>query len=450
MKKTLVTLLVFVFVIGFAGIAMASSNPFTDVQQGHWAYAAVDKLAADGIVDGYGDGTFRGDRAMTRYEMAQVVAKAMAKSDKANAEDKALIDKLAVEFNDELNNLGVGFSKLEDKTKIGLNYESRLRFAGDNNNASNKQGSGAFDFRQRVYFNGAVNDKTTYAARLTTGDVTFGSGTSAAVSFDRMYFTFSDVIFDKVTLGRFGTLGVTNGLLNGSTGNNDGIKVEKCLGDNAKFTAMFFDVSGNSASNEIGLANIDFKLGDASGLNIGYQTANLKDLTSYNELNGSLKAKSYDVGAFTKLGNVNLTGEYVKTSFADGVAANTGDAKAWAVQLSTGVTPYLYPTYILVDPTKAHSDAFALSYRKVDSGATPVTSAFFPSAPVITGANGDLNKTGLAADNNVKGYYFTYQNVLSKGVVFTAEYQDLKAVTADGDGYFAKDKVYNASFQFFF
>ncbi len=50
---------------------------------------------------------------MTRYEMAQVVAKAMARSGKADAETKALIDKLAVEFAAELNHLGVRVAKLE-------------------------------------------------------------------------------------------------------------------------------------------------------------------------------------------------------------------------------------------------------------------------------------------------------------------------------------------------
>ena len=59
-----------------------------------------------------GDTTFRGNQSITRYEMAQMVAKAMAKTD-VSAADKALIDKLAAEFSDELNNLGVRVSNLE-------------------------------------------------------------------------------------------------------------------------------------------------------------------------------------------------------------------------------------------------------------------------------------------------------------------------------------------------
>ena len=52
----------------------AAENPFSDVPSGHWAYGAVAKLAAEGVIDGYPDGTFKGNKTMTRYEMAQIVA----------------------------------------------------------------------------------------------------------------------------------------------------------------------------------------------------------------------------------------------------------------------------------------------------------------------------------------------------------------------------------------
>ena len=76
MKKSLV--LAMAMALGVTASAYAA-NPFSDVPAGHWAYDSVNKLAAAGIVDGYGDSTFGGDRLMTRYEMAQIVAKAMAK-----------------------------------------------------------------------------------------------------------------------------------------------------------------------------------------------------------------------------------------------------------------------------------------------------------------------------------------------------------------------------------
>ncbi|KUK14444.1 MAG: S-layer protein [bacterium 42_11] len=94
-----------------------ASNPFVDVPLNHWAYDAVSKLAADGIVIGYPDGTFQGTKPITRYEMAMVVARALAKVDetKASKEDLGLLKKLVVEFQDELNALGVKVDGIEER-----------------------------------------------------------------------------------------------------------------------------------------------------------------------------------------------------------------------------------------------------------------------------------------------------------------------------------------------
>ena len=136
MKKTLVSALTTALVVGAASTTFAAANPFSDVPADHWAYDAVSQLAADGVIEGYGDTTFRGNQNITRYEMAQMVAKAMAKSD-VSAADKALIDKLAAEFSDELGNLGVRVNNLErnaDKVKwngvLEYTYTSTRHDAG--------------------------------------------------------------------------------------------------------------------------------------------------------------------------------------------------------------------------------------------------------------------------------------------------------------------------------
>ncbi len=111
MKKTLCSALTTALVVGAASTTFAAANPFSDVPADHWAYDAVSQLAADGVIEGYGDSTFKGNRNITRFEMAQMVAKAMAKS--TSGADKALVDKLAAEFAEELNNLGVRVANLE-------------------------------------------------------------------------------------------------------------------------------------------------------------------------------------------------------------------------------------------------------------------------------------------------------------------------------------------------
>ena len=80
MKKSLASLLTTAFMVGAASTSFAAANPFSDVPAGHWAYDAVTQLAADGVIEGYGDGTFLGNRNITRYEMAQMVAKALARA----------------------------------------------------------------------------------------------------------------------------------------------------------------------------------------------------------------------------------------------------------------------------------------------------------------------------------------------------------------------------------
>ena len=129
MKKTVAAALAAAFVMGTGATTFAAAYPFSDVPAGHWAYQSVAKLAAEGVVEGYGDGTYRGDRNITRYEMAQMVAKAMAKN--PSGASKAELDRLAAEFRDELDALGVRVAELEkyaDKViwqgKIEYTYKS--------------------------------------------------------------------------------------------------------------------------------------------------------------------------------------------------------------------------------------------------------------------------------------------------------------------------------------
>ena len=120
MKKLV---LVLVLVLAFALPALA--NPFVDVPLNHWAYDAVDYLAARGIVIGYPDGTFGGNRTLTRYEFAEATARVMAYvegMDFASAEDVAILEKLAIEFADELASLGVTVADLE--AALGANSEA--------------------------------------------------------------------------------------------------------------------------------------------------------------------------------------------------------------------------------------------------------------------------------------------------------------------------------------
>ena len=134
-KKTLVSAITAALVVGAASTTFAAANPFSDVPADSWAYDAVTTLAADGVIDGYPDGTYKGQNTMTRYEMAQIVARAMAKTDLEKA-DKALVDKLAAEFAEELDNLGVRVADLEKKSdNVKWGGELRYRYYDENHDA---------------------------------------------------------------------------------------------------------------------------------------------------------------------------------------------------------------------------------------------------------------------------------------------------------------------------
>lgn len=78
MKKNFVAQLALIFLLSINTTAFSTANLFADVPAGHWAYNAVTKLVSSGINKGYGDGTFRGDRNITRYEVATMIAKILA------------------------------------------------------------------------------------------------------------------------------------------------------------------------------------------------------------------------------------------------------------------------------------------------------------------------------------------------------------------------------------
>ena len=152
MKKSLV--LAMAMALGVTASAYAA-NPFSDVPAGHWAYDSINKLAAAGVIEGYGDSTFGGDKLMTRYEMAQIVAKAMAKG--------ANVDKLAAEFADELDNLGVRVANLEKKAdNVKITGEIRAHYE-DYKDTANKDNS---KLRSRIWIKGQVNDDWSYTAML--------------------------------------------------------------------------------------------------------------------------------------------------------------------------------------------------------------------------------------------------------------------------------------------
>ena len=253
MKKSLV--LAMAMALGVTASAYAA-NPFSDVPAGHWAYDAVNKLAAAGVVDGYPDGTYGGDKLMTRYEMAQIVAKAMAKG--------ANVDKLAAEFADELDSLGVRVANLEKKSD---NVKITGQFRASYKDVSGDVDGDAGALRTRLWVNGQVNEDWSYTGMFQNTQEIDDADGEDTVELTRAYLE-----------GRLGGLDVTAGRWNEVTftgnvldTNIDGVKVS--YGDKVKV----FGMAAKGADKD----NVKYLTDSEDRLYIAGVTADMGDVDAY-------------------------------------------------------------------------------------------------------------------------------------------------------------------------
>jgi len=152
MSKVLGLLLV-IAVLALAVPALAQS-PFSDVPMDHWAYQAVDTLTKAGLIEGYPDGTFKGNQAMTRYEFAMLIARAMQSKALQGPEGPcgpagapgmgggagltpeqcALLERLKNEFMPELKQLRSDLNDLESRVadlEAKPEYKQKVKVSGD-------------------------------------------------------------------------------------------------------------------------------------------------------------------------------------------------------------------------------------------------------------------------------------------------------------------------------
>ena len=396
MKKSLV--LAMAMALGVTASAYAA-NPFSDVPAGHWAYDSINKLAAAGVIEGYGDSTFGGDKLMTRYEMAQIVAKAMAKG--------ANVDKLAAEFADELDNLGVRVAALEkkaDNVKItGTIKASYASYDGDKlgeGKTTNHQGR----LRSDLWVKGDINDDWTYSAmfrnqQFFTNDK--GNSGEENVAFQRAYVN-----------GKLGGLAVQAGRYNKTdiTGGNihdnrmDGVQVS--YGKDVKLTAGYGKATGVDViageNKDVAYAELGAKLGAVDAFAGYYKFDNL------------LKAADDDAIWTVGLGfdlakDLKLTGTYLRSDVdavtVDNVKYNDVDKDGYVVAMA----------YKGAKAAKAGSWGLNASYY--DQGAGTVVAH---------------TMDGIYFDEGFKGYSVGANYALAKNIVAGVTYYDLESKEAKG------------------
>ncbi|MDR3588485.1 MAG: S-layer homology domain-containing protein [Negativicutes bacterium] len=419
MKKALVVLMVFVFVSSIAGVASAAA--FSDLPANHWAYKAVSELAKAGIVQGDGDGTFRGNRTMTRYEMAMIVANAMTKEDQANAEQKALIEKLAAEFKAELQSLDARLTKVEDNTKVRFSGTQQLFFgttslkAGEGGawGGGSLSNSNWFGERLRLVINTASDDnKFMYYGRAYQTRSNFektASDTSSA-SFDRSVLIANNTFGGTLEVGR-NYMYIGKGAFVGSTGNIDSA-MYKITSGITTFRLAEGNWGGYGGHGEISFAQVSFKP-DAG-----------HDIGAYVFKNTS-NTKIYSVFGLADIGN----GMGLQFEAARNTAAGV-DKSGYIVSLlsnTKGGDMVPQNNWTLVNPKKALDSAWGLSYRHLPDGV---------SGPANIGSGASFttiltDPAGAVANTfdgvNVLGFDYFY--VPYKNLVLQLEYDNIKFIT---------------------
>ena len=307
-----------------------AANPFSDVTPDSWAYQAVSQLANAGIVNGYPDGTFKGQNNITRYEMAQMVAKAMANQDRANAEQQAMINRLADEFSNELNNLGVRVARLEDRVgNVKVTGDARLRYR-DAEHADSK-----FDARARLQFNAKVNDRTDAVVRVASKNFELGdarNGSNVGVSVDRAYVNHKFGERVSVKAGRFNqVLGgglAFDGTFDGAQFNagNDKVNLQaaygymvsgdRSLADGATTPTLTKDANVTNT-----IINLNGKVGKHTMVGGFYDRVNQDTSNGYKNIYGFNANANFD--------KVWVGGEWLKDSHVD-------ESQAWTAGVGFG------------------------------------------------------------------------------------------------------------------
>jgi hypothetical protein len=425
-KKISVVILLLVFILSIVGTVAAAPGPFSDVPANHWSYNAIAKLAQAGIISG-DQGKFMGDKTMTRYEMALIVARAMEHADKADAGNKALIDKLSVEYAAELQNLGVRVSALEtkvNKTQISGDFDMVYNRFDDKINGIDQDNF----YRNQVTINlqQQINDSTSFYARFATrttfggsygtGQAGFGqSGVGSTNGYENLdlYSVKYSVGDWKLNVGRQAVF-LGQGLLL-STGNNvqwddkfDGLVASTKAG-NIDVTALL----GKTTKNEIVLNSapaswyaLDLKDKVSEAVSFGASFARAKDDylsgpgITYDPTVAGPGINYWAVNTAIKAApNFTVTGEYGKSSVADNNKA-----------------------YVLGGTLTLGQDSFTAQYMNIEGNANDFNNSLYSRAGLAIWGSGTWFNNGVT-NTNLNGWLFIYAHPLSKvtSIVFFDE-----------------------------
>ncbi|AIF53088.1 hypothetical protein [Pelosinus sp. UFO1] len=396
-----------------------AANPFELVPTTNWTYDAIGNLVKAGVFEGYRDINFSKSQTYTRYELATFVGKALANEEKASAEQKATIDKLAVEFKGELTNLGVYAAATAPKTvtpavaaapeKVTITGDTRFRYE------HTKGSSDDVNFRTRFVVGVDLGDTWKFNTRfvnsnnITSYDGNDDSG-SSITKINLSYVTgkMGDV---GVMFGRM-PLALGKGLLVDTDSNWDGAKLDfgskvkgqvgyARAGDKKKY--FFTDITTN-VTKDLDITASYLKDSNYNNTGVDQVIQNNPNKPHYGEIVAKPKYEAAEYKAWTVgfgyngLKNLAVVGEYGKN--------DVSKTKAWM----TGVT------FRQADRKKVGSWDTSVTYKKAGNGFDP---EYWSTADATFAME-------VNAMNDIQGIEYAVDYVPLKGALLHVSYGDMK------------------------
>ncbi|WP_196593464.1 S-layer homology domain-containing protein [Pectinatus sottacetonis] len=454
MKKKLLLTLLTTGILLNTPAAFAAENPFSSVPKDHWAYSAVEKLVQDGLVDGYGDADFRGEKFITRYEMAQILAKAMSNQEKASTDDKNLIEKLEKEYSNELDSMNIRISNIENKLSSFKWFgDARIRYQRNyNNNIHQDNDSGnssRLQERLRLGFYGTPAPHLSVTGRLKMentnnnndgwGNTHDDSGQHNSAYMDLLALSWQQkdttvsVGRQEVSIGQ-GIIWWENPV--------DGIYVTQKFGKNSSLSAGWGDLTAENwkdKSMNAFLANLKVGIDDKTSTTLGYLSTgksknNTVDLTHYDSIHDSwtapykLKQISYGINRqlFPKL---NLLVEGVTNRASD--LPSNAQKNGWWSRL----------TYGKQDWSKANTYNIYADYLSLGNWSTDSTGW----GHILNTAGGN----GLGCDGE-KGFGIGVSYMLAANTNLDVNFYKLRPYDSNYSGFSNYKNSYNVSLAFSF
>lgn len=330
-------------VLSLALVAPVFAQPFADVPGEHWAFDAIAELAAKGILEGYPDGTFKGDRAMTRYEMAMALARILARIEaikippppkipppEVTRADIDRLTRLLNEFRAELSALGVRITALEEqiaavKARLDNTYITGdityIYAAGNISSCApvtpscGANGPQVQRNRIRLTFRGRLSPEFAVFLRARWNSLHTGGTHSAITDFDRLRTDWASQWGLNFSVGReYWALGPQGYLLLLST-SREGARVTASFGG-IGLTALGFWNSGGGGSKTYG---VRAELAAIAGWTIGINYRRDQDVYYPGTTTPGTNGSGFSVDwTGSLMGPLTFSGEYASYSATGG------------------------------------------------------------------------------------------------------------------------------------